>query len=642
MERMSAKKRENWLRQGRDDFKLAYNAESIWRPEALDDLRFSFGDQWDEDIRQEREQQNRPCETFDRLGDMIRKGMRQLRLSRPSIKVLPVEDADDETAEIYTDLIREIEYASGGSGPYLWAAETAMRCGYGVWEVCEHDSDTDVWNQDLRIRRAANPFLYYFDPNSRHPVKADARFAIKSCYYTEEEFKAKWPNASVGADVSSGVLGESRELWYADGMVRVSKHWKRVPVMKTLVALSDGRVVYEDDLTEEDSDLTVVQSREVQTFEVWRWLQSGMDFLERPQKWPGRFIPCIPVYGEEANIEGQVSYRGLTRTAKGPQRAYNFARTTQLEIIAQQPKAPWLVGLSQVTERVRGYWARANDAKLPYLPYDDSKNGAAPLRQAPPVPSQGFFQEAMQSADDIQRATGIYDAALGAPSQEVSGRAILARQMGGDDGVMVFADNLSASVEQTGRILIDLIPHYYDAERVIRLRGEDDGQREVEVNAPELRFDPRTGEIEKIVKNDLTRGKYDVRVITGPGYKTRQLEAADSMMQFLQAVPAAFPFVADLVAKSQQWPNAEEFAERLKAMVPPGVLDEDDPEKQAAQIRQMQMQMQMLAQQMQGMQAKTRKDQATAVKYMAEARETIADTEHTRQEIELRARGVDI
>jgi hypothetical protein len=68
---------------------------------------------------------------------------------------------------------------------------------------------------------------------------------------------------------------------------------------------------------------------------------------------------------------------------------------------------------------------------------------------------------------------------------------------------------------------------------------------------------------------DLTTGKYDVMIDSGPGFATRREEAATQMMEFIRIFPQAAPLIGDLLAKNLDWPGAEQVAERLQAMLPP-------------------------------------------------------------------------
>jgi hypothetical protein len=107
-----------------------------------------------------------------------------------------------------------------------------------------------------------------------------------------------------------------------------------------------------------------------------------------------------------------------------------------------------------------------------------------------------------------------------------------------------------------------------------------------------------------------------VRVKIGPSYATRRAEAADAMLQFIQAVPQAASVAGDLVARNMDWPGADEIADRLKRMLPPQVSGEAPPP--GVQIAQLQQQayQEALAQahlnRVQGLAAKSAADAARA------------------------------
>lgn len=618
-------KKSKILQESKELFEHCVEAEDDARKEMLDDLNFSYAiNQWEEKARQEREKDGRPALTIDRLGDTVRKILGSMRQNRPSIKVLPAEGGDVEVAEIYNDLIREIENASRARTVYMTAANFQVRAGYGVIGVSSIENSTDVWTQDLRLRRYRNPFAVYFDPEAVEQDKSDGDYAFVSEWFSESKFKRRFPKAKWPGDTSGSEIGQRAELWYSDSKCRVIKGWRKMPVEKEITLLSDGRTVTElsdtDMLAIESGDLRAERSRKVKSHEVIRFVMTEHEIIEGIDTWPGQFIPLVPVYGEEIDIEGRVSWRGITRTAKDPQRLYNFARTSIAETLMEQPRAPYMAGISQLPPELRKVWDTANEGRKPYLPFDDTANPNPPSRQPPPVLSSGYAAEAQIASDDLQRATGVFDTSLGAKSNEVSGVAIAARQQGSDTGTYIFPDNLAVAIEQVGRILVELIPHFYDTARVLRVRGEDDSNREVKINQPRLDQDGK-----KYVENDMGRGKYDINVSVGPSYATQRLEARDSMIGFIQAIPGAGQLVADLVAKNMDWPGASEFAERLKAMLPPGVGDdEEDPEKQQM-IQTIQQLEGLLQEATQGLEAQ--KAQAEVAAKLAKAREDNADAD---------------
>ena len=610
-------------------FEHAFEAEYDQRREMLDDLRFSYAiEQWEDKDRQEREREGRPALTIDRIGDTVRKVMGSMRQNRPSIKVIPAEGGDVETSEVINDLVREIENASKARSVYMTAANHQVRMGYGVIGVVGVENSTDAWTQDLRVRRYPNPFAVFFDPEAIEQDKSDGDFCFISEWCSEPKFRKRWPKAKwTGSGNNGGEIGERQALWYSDKKARIIKVWRKMPCEKNIILLSDGRTLEREKLSDselmqiETGELSITREKKVKGHEVIRFIMTENEIIEGVDVWPGKFIPCVPVYGEEINIEGKTTYRGITRTAKDPQRLYNYARTTNAEILMEQPRAPYLIGTSQLPKELREVWKGANQGKKPFLPYDDTVNPSVPSRQPPPTISAGYTQEAQIASDDLQRATGIFDPSLGARSNEVSGVAIAARQQGSDTGTYIFPDNLSVALEQVGRILVELIPHFYDTERIIRVRGEDDGEREVVINQATIGENGLP-----TIKHDLSRGKYDVRVTTGPSYATQRMEARESMIGFVQAIPGAAPLVGDLIAKNMDWPGSEEFAKRLKTLVPPEAMgdEEQDPEKQ--QMMQALQQAEQLIAELQGG-IETQKTQSEIAQKVADARKKNAEAD---------------
>ena len=109
--------------------------------------------------------------------------------------------------------------------------------------------------------------------------------------------------------------------------------------------------------------------------------------------------------------------------------------------------------------------------------------------------------------------------------------------------------------------------------------------------------------IEKIYNPGV--GTYDVIVTTGPSYLTKRQEAMDAMSQILQGNPALWSAAGDLFVKNMDWPGADELAERLKKMIDPKLLEnEDDPALQAAnqQIQAMATEMEQMYNMLQNVQ----------------------------------------
>ena len=131
---------------------------------------------------------------------------------------------------------------------------------------------------------------------------------------------------------------------------------------------------------------------------------------------------------------------------------------------------------------------------------------------------------------------------------DVCGRsAILARQREGDVGSYHYFDNFKAAIKRAGEVMLDLIPKIYDAPRVVRIIGKEEGSPDYKpINQPVL--DPV--EMVQTTLNDLSVGRFDVRVDAGPSFTTRREEARESMLQATQANPQLWMIAGDLIIKA--------------------------------------------------------------------------------------------
>ncbi|WP_297693907.1 portal protein [Phenylobacterium sp.] len=578
------------IREAREAFELAADAEAENRREALDDLRFArLGEQWPEQVRRERELDGRPCLTINRLPAFIRQVVNDARQNKPAMVVHPVDNAaDPATAEVLNGLIRHIEQSSDAEVAYDTALDFAVTGGFGYFRINTRYASDDTFDQDLAIERVANPFSIYGDPNGTAADSSDWNVAFVVDTLPKAAFEARWKGAEA-ADWDADSYAALSGPWLDGERVMVAEYWRREPVRRTILALSDGQVaeasVYQAQKPMFDAlGVSVVgRPREVASHRVTQRILTGAEVLETVD-WAGKFIPIVPVYGEELHVDGRRRLRSLVRDAKDPQRMFNYWRTTTTELVALAPKTPF-IGRKGAFETDSAKWATANTQTHAYIEYDGPE---PPQRQPFAGPPAGAMQEALSASDDMKAIMGLHDASLGAASNETSGRAILMRQREGDVSTFHYIDNLSRALRHAGRILIDLIPKVYGTARVIRVLGADGAAQSVTVNSgsPGQGAAGELGKVEKIY--NLTVGKYDLTVESGPSFTTRREETANQMIELIRAYPQAAPLIGDLLAKNLDWPGADEIANRLQAALP-AQLKGFSPDAQAAQAAQAQL-----------------------------------------------------
>ncbi|MDR3439871.1 portal protein [Telmatospirillum sp.] len=576
------------LDEAKEAFKLASDSEDDNRKEALEDLRFArLGEQWPRDVRRQREIDGRPCLTLNRLPSFIRQVVNDARQNRPQIKVHPVDSgADVDVSKVFDGLIRGIQYNSKADVAYDTAIEFSVSMGFGYWRVTTDYAHDDSFDMDINIDRVANPFAVYGDPHSTEADSSDWNTSFVIENLTRAEFERKYKGAEA---VDWDNLGYARlqPPWADDDHVMVAEWWTRTEITRQILKLAGPNLtpMVVDALKFAPAKdafaalgYKVVGERPTKSWKVNQKIMTGAEVLE-DNPWAGKYIPIVPVYGDEVNVEGKRYFRSMIRDAKDPQRMLNYWRTTSTELVALAPRAPW-IGAAGQFDTDSAKWATANTTNHPFIEYDQVGGAPPPQRQPFAGPPAGAIQEALNASDDMKAIMGIFDPSLGERSNETSGRAILARQRQGDRGTFHFADNLSRAITHTGKILIDLIPQVYNEERVVRVIQQDGTQLTASVNQKQA---------DGTVLNDLSVGKYDIVVDSGPSYETRRDEAAAEMLDLLHAFPQAAPAISDLLVKNLDWPGADEIAERLKAMQPnPQAQQQQQQAQQQAELQHQQ------------------------------------------------------
>jgi hypothetical protein len=591
------------LAEALEEFRLSEDSEAENRKQWLDDVKFArLGEQWPDAVKRQRELDGRPCLTINRMPAMIRSVANDARQNKPAIKVHPVDSgAKRETAEILNGLIRNIEYTSSADVAYDTALDHALTGGFGYFRVSTDYACDDEFDQDILIERIANPLTVYGDENSTSADSSDWNKAFTTELYTKEAFEKRWKGAERSnwetdyQDMPNG--------WRDGELIRVAEWWSRKEVPAKLLKLSDGMVLYEPEYLKikdllDAQGIFVVGERPTKTYKVTQRIMTGAEVLET-NDWAGKYIPIIPVYGDEVNVEGKRHWISLVRWAKDPQQMFNYWRTASTELVALAPRMPF-IGPKGAFNTDQAKWATANVVSHPYVEYDGT---TPPQRQPFAGPPAGALQEALNASDDIKSVMGIYDAALGARSNETSGRAILQRQRESDTATFNYIDNLSRAIKHAGRVIVDLIPKVYNTPRIIRVIHEDGTNESVPINKPFIPDQAKSPEsqqyeagkqqetIDGLTKiYDVTTGKYDVTCEVGPSFSTKREEAAAQMLELGKMFPPMMQVAGDLLVKNLDWPGADDIADRLKAMLPPQL------QGQSPQVMQMRQQMQAMDQ----------------------------------------------
>jgi len=422
----------------------------------------------------------------------------------------------------------------------------------------------DSFEQEIFIREIKDPFCVYKDP--------DGDYCFVRQVMTRSEFNHKFPKYAKeeGFEDDISGMGEDLSLWYKDDRIFVAdyyyKKYRDVTIAEVVHPLTQDRWIVElnKDVTIDilvEAGFQVMRTKKGKTHDVKMAKLTAKEVIAETD-WPGKEIPVIEVQGDHVNVAGKVYKRSLVRDAKDPQRMYNYSLTHNTEIVAMQPKAPYLVTQKQVEGHER-LWNQVNKKNLSYVLFN-GKAGDKPRREPPPQISPGASALMGFAAGDIQDTIGLFEASFGEKSNERTGIAIDKRANRSDFSTFHFSDNYKRAIMETTRQLIDVIPKIYDSERVQRIIGEDGTEIPLVIN--QTLIDPLNPG-NAIIVNDLNYGKYDV--VEGVKlWSTRRQEQEEAMIAFASGAPNIAPLLLPEIAEAQDWPGASELAAKMEKWLP--------------------------------------------------------------------------
>ena len=557
-----------------DDMRAQYqhdvDFDRINRYEAIDDLRFAAGEQWDPVVLQQRK--SLPCLVINTIPQFTAQLVGDWRESRKAIKVVPSNDDDTDVASVREDLVRNIEMQSRADRSYDQAFESMIQCGDGAFKVTVEYAKDDVFDQDIFIRPIEDVLATVWDRFSVDPTGRDARRVFVDDRIPKDEFMRKWPQAGGGSNLleTDKIDRVTQAGWMDEESYRVTEYWRIIERQKTMALFENGKMYEIDEDTTIDS-LIQANGQPLKTRVAWcRYAQmhycTGWKILAGPYEYRLNRLPIIRVSGRVVNIAGRRVRYGLVRFMKDPSRLKNFWRSIAAEQLGYAPKAQWLATQSAVEGRQEAF-RKAHLTRDPLLIVnDEAEIGRNIQRIEPPAAQNAIFQEVAMNTQDMKDVSGIQDASLGMRSNETSGKAIMNRQHEGDVASQTYYDNADAALLEAGDCINQLIPQIYDGTRIVRLIGKDESIKFQRINDPN---DPHS--------IDLASGMFDVALTTGASYTTRRVEAAQAMMDAIQVWPELMQIAGDIVVKAQDWPGAEQLAERIQKTVPPQFLT---PEQQ--------------------------------------------------------------
>lgn len=558
------------------------------------DLRFRHGDaengwQWPDGIRRAREFDRRPCLTMNLVRQHNFQISNTQKQKRAGVKVIATGGpATQESAKIFKGLIRDIEYKSQAQDIYGRAGEFQVDGGIGWWRIVTEYCDDDSMDLTARLLPVNDPLSVVLDPDAQAKDKRDAKYGFVFDLVPDKQLLKAYPRLKGKVNDLSVANAGIYSNWSKSGHTWICEYFRKVAKADKLFSFIDPtsgmrklirKSALPDEVVESVADHPLTQVRDIFPEEI-EWVLVIGDRVVDKTLWPGKFIPLIPVLGEEVIVDGLYDCKGHTRAMKDAQRMFNYNASSQVEFVALQGKTPWIAA-AQAVEGNLEMWQSANvvnHSVLIYNALDDEfpeKVIPPPQRTEPPNASPAY-QTGMETAfNQMMMTSGQWQNAMGMGGNERTGAAINGRLDVADNATFHFEDNYASALRFTGEQLIDLIPRIYTRKKAMMILAEDGSDLEVEIDpAAKQAFVQQMNHQGQVLKSIFNPniGSYGIAADVGPSYASKQRETADKLTLVLTQAPTLVPIIGDLLLRALDFDEAQEAAARLKRMIPSQAL----------------------------------------------------------------------
>lgn len=583
--------KEDIWKEARDRQQICADRESKDRPRAKTEILFREGEgHWDDDVVTTMSD-DLPELTINLTDALCQRVENNMGEQERSGKAHPVGDGGDvDVAEIINGILRHVEVRSESWIAYSQARKSAVTHGWGYFRLIAEWEHERSFRKDLRILPIRNVFTVYMDPDAILPSGSDQRWCEIITDMAWTEYKARYPRAAPIPFTSIDRPDLSKN-WFDKEKIRLAEYFRIREKLETLWMLRNAlsgeeRPLFESELPKQLPPAWKKEGSRESIRRAVEWFRiNGQDVIERAQL-PGEWIPVFRVEGNAVDIDGQVTRRGMIKSMMDPQRMVDYGETAKIKRLGLTPQSPWVAAEGQLDGHPE--WDDDHVIGRKVLTYKPvtilTAQGEVPVpppaRQPPAGIEQGFSEFVQGMRTNLLAVAGMpNEPGQDKQGQVVSGVALDKRQLLSDQSHLQYAKNEDSAVTQCARVVVSWIPTYFREEnRVQRIIGADSKPRMVTLNQKDPN-DP----LQKVL-NDVSVGRYDVAMSTGPSFETKRQEAADNMLELVK-IPAIGEIIAktrpDLLFRGIDHPYMQELADALAVQVPEALkkLMEELPER---------------------------------------------------------------
>ncbi len=614
----------NFIKEARDRWKLAEDADKNQRERELADLRFYAGEQWDDDLLNARKGTTlgsgtnaqvvpaRPSLTINKTLEPVRQILNQQRQSDLGYELVPADDfgeitgaVDHSEIELREGMVRRIQRAPEAEDARMWSFQRAAIAGRGFRVVLSRYM-TGSADQEPYIDRIYNQNSVRIDPSHEQPDASDIEWGFYGTDMLQTAFKRDYPKAKaalIDNDDQWRGLGDEAPGWFGvdqggNRVLRVTNYYYTEHQPITLYHLSNGAAVPEAKTLTLPEGVTVVTDKDgqpvthIETKRTVKWCKiTGNEKLEETD-WPGKWIPIIQEVGEELQpYDGERRKQGVVRPMRDSCKGNNYVISKFVERVGLTPIPPWMMAGGQ-DEGFEDEYNAANTRTLSRLHYNlkDQFDQQAP----PPFKPDNRADVAdiamgvQMFGQAIQATSVVPETALGNTDATVkSGKLARALIEQGEQGTSNFMDNHKRSLRHEARVINDLlyplcgregrrlkiVNGQGDIESIVlgvpfTLEGDGKNKRPTPVQGWQEGMPlPPNAKLYKLTPD----ADFNVAVKITKSVDTRRQQIVQFLGELIGSDPQQMAVIGDKLWKYLDVPDHAEIEERYKLMLAPPI-----------------------------------------------------------------------
>lgn len=358
---------------------------------------------------------------------------------------------------------------------------------------------------------------FFYDPRSRRPDFADARYMGVAKWMYSDQLAAIYPKF---AQEITGTAAQEG----AGGIGIFDQSWQDRP---------DNVYPWVDT---KQKRLMVVEMYYLEGGKWWRCVFIVNQILDQElsayQDDKGRTI--CPIEAQSTYVDRENRRYGVVRDMRGPQDGLNMSHSKRLHAANLRQVQPTDLNSAPVNvDEVRKEAARPDGVIPPGWKIADNN------------PAVASAVEGMQEFKAELERLGPNPAILGRQGADASGRAVLARQQAGMTELARVLGRLNDWELRVYRQMWARARQFWSGPKWIRVTDDDGTPQYVRVNEPtvEMQPHPQTGQPVPVpaVKNHIAKMDVDIIIDTVPNTATLQQEIFHDVLELAKINPQAYP-----------------------------------------------------------------------------------------------------